>query len=178
MRYWQITTRRLSKAAQKLVMDEAWHPFQSTPLAWYRVWKKKIVQRLNFSSQQEQEMFLERFQNIPPLPEMATVSGFREELSMHLDGETLYAEVPLGYAPDHVEDLSAFLSEYGINLRPEEQLLYARIPIPELTIEELARAQEAIVGVRLYFQAASQGSDASTREAARNAFRQMVAAEE
>src|SRR5215212_4781811 len=98
MRYWQITTRRLSRAASKLTMDDVWHEWNAAPHSWYRVRNKKMVQRVTFDSPQEAEVLLPLVHSLEPLPELAQASGFREEITVRLLDDSLWFVIPLGYA--------------------------------------------------------------------------------
>ncbi|HWF43256.1 MAG TPA: hypothetical protein VG537_01315 [Candidatus Kapabacteria bacterium] len=180
MRYSQITTSRLSKAARKLDPDGAWHPFQSTPFAWYRIWKKRLVQRVNFENADEEELLLPFVQRLEPLPEMATTTGFREELTIRSKNKRLGDEnafevvISLGYESPFIEEMRTTLGSYQITLSPEGPLLFAHLPLTVLTTEELTQAQEQILAVRLFFQAVTTSDSPRAFEAAKIGFQNMM----
>ena len=175
MRYWQITTARLSKAAQKLNYDGVWHPFQSAPLSWYRVWKKRLIQRVNFANSDEENLLLPLVEQIEPLPEMATVTGFREELNVAIRDDTYRVTIPLGYEPPNIADVRKTFGSFNILLSLEENLLYAHLPLVTLTTADLTEAQSQISALRLFFQAATISEDKNSLEAARKGFEKMMA---
>ena len=174
MRYWQITTARLSKAARKLDYDGSWHPFQSALYSWYRVWKKRLIQRVNFANSDEENMLLPLVEQIEPLPEMATVTGFREELNVTVGDETYRVTIPLGYEPPNIADVQKTFSSYNISLSLEGNLLYAHLPLAALTTADLTEAQSQLSAVRLFFQAATMSEDKNSLEAARKGFEKMM----
>lgn len=175
LRYWQITTARLSRAARKLDYDGLWHTFHSTPYAWYRVWNKRLVQRANFSSYEEEHLLLPLVEQLSPLPEMATVTGFREELNIDTTNDRFEVKVPLGYAPEYVDVIRSTLSVYGISIWEEESpLLYAYLPLVALTTPDLTRVQAQIAAVRLFFQAAISSDSSKAMEAARLGFERIM----
>lgn len=174
MRYWQITTRRLSKAAAKLEMDDEWHPFASTPHSWYRVWRKKIVQRVNFVDEKEEKILFDLIAAIEPLPELATVSGFREELNITLTDDRFWLTLPVGYEPPHLESIQKALLEFGIRCQIKEGLLYAFLPIDSLSREALVLAQSTLVSLRLFFQAVLPSPNPQTIYAALEGFRNSL----
>jgi hypothetical protein len=175
MRYWQISRIRLGRAARKLTMDNEWHSFESTPYAWYRVWNKRLVQRVNFDNEDEEKKLLPLIQNITPLQELASVTGFREEIQVVWEADALFVTLPLGYEPANIEAIRKKLKQYGIRLVDLDKLLYARIPIEAVTKAELENAQSKIVAVRLFFQAASLSADARTMNAATEGFDKIMA---
>jgi hypothetical protein len=174
MRYWQMRAARLSTASQKLEADGQWHSMRETPHAWYRVGKGRIVQRVNFESDLEEHTLLPKIETLDPLPEMATVTGFREELRMKLESDNVFVILPLGYAPSTLDTLSAALEEYGIELRNEGALLYAFVPVVDVTRDELIHSQHVLTAVRLLFQALSASSAEAAIAAAIRAFRTAI----
>ena len=151
MRYSQITTSRLSKSASKLDMDGEWHPFHSTPLAWYRVWRKRLVQRSNFVDENEERIILPLLQSLEPLKRISGTMGFRDELNVILVDDRLEVVAALGYASDTLADLRSALSSLGISVSVDENIITARVPIEELTSEALSTARARLVEARLMF---------------------------
>ena len=174
MRYWQISRIRLGRAARKLEMDNEWHPFESISHAWYRVWNKRMVQRLNFENSGEEEKYLHFFQNVQPLKDTASVTGFREEIQIIEKDDALHVTFPLGYEPSNLDAIRKYLLKHRIQLSSKEQLLYAEIPISTLSNPELDRAQSVIVALRLFFQAVISGSGNSALNAAADGFEKIM----
>jgi hypothetical protein len=148
LKYWQITTSRLSRAAQKLTMDDDWHPFESTPNAWYRVWHKKLVQRVNFADSHEEAQLLPLVREIEPLESMGRVGGFREEMEVTATDDGFAAIVPLGYVPDDKAQLERSLGSNNMQLATEGNLASVRIPFETLDRASLAEVRERLALAR------------------------------
>lgn len=155
-------------------MDDAWHPFASSPLSWYRVWRKKIVQRATFENEREEAELLPQMSTIEPLPDLASVSGFREELAIVYRDSSLFVRLPLGYAPSAFAEFERALRTLHIRSETEGELIFALLPLDALTREALLAVTEQQMAVRLYFQAVTAaGVDARALEAARDGFQRM-----
>jgi hypothetical protein len=176
VRYWQMRAARLSTASQKLEADGLWHPMATTPLAWYRVGKGRVVQRVNFESDEEQETLFPLISEVDPLPDLASVAGFREELKIEMQGDDLFVVLPLGYAPANMEVLESTLGEYGIELRDRDTLLFAYVPLITVDRAELIRSQSVLTSVRLFYQAVLKSTALSEANAAVHAFRTSIEA--
>jgi hypothetical protein len=174
MRYWQMRAARLSTASQKLEADGQWHPMRGTPHAWYRVGKGRIVQRANFDNESEEQVLLEQIMQVDPLPEMATVTGFREEIRLTLESDAAYVILPLGYALEAQETLRSTLDEYGIDLQTEDSLIYAYVPVLAINREELIYSQNVLTTVRLLYQALKISGAKTNATAAVMAFRTAI----
>lgn len=174
MRYWQMRAARLSRAAQKLDADGQWHPMTGTPNAWYRVGKGRVVQRVNFESDYEAKVLLPQISQVDPLLEMATVTGFREEVRIALIDDIAHLVLPLGYAPKELDAFRNAVGEYGIEVRAEDLLLYAYLSIAAVTRDELIYSQRVLVAVRLFFQAVTQAQTTNSLSAAMRAFRNSI----
>jgi hypothetical protein len=161
MRYWQVTTRRFSTHAQKLEQDGNWHPFTSTPHSWYRVYGRKVIQRVSFSDAREAEMLFPLVQDLVPLQAIERQAGFREEIDIQLLDQGPALMVLLGYDSVDIGKLTARLRRDGIVLLPKDQLLYAAILLDSISQESLVLAQEKASAVRLLFQGVQQGGEAA-----------------
>ena len=151
MRYWQFTTRRMSRAVQKLEMDGAWHTFQSAEHSIYRVWNKKIVQRATFKDDAEEELLRPSIVVLEPLPDMAQTTGFREELRIELIADKLWMVQPLGYPLEPEENANSFeraLAECGIRAMVLDGLLANATPVLEIERACLLQAIELGYAVR------------------------------
>jgi hypothetical protein len=153
LKYWQITTSRLSRAAHKLTMDDEWHPFESTPHAWYRVWHKKLVQRVNFRDFAEQEQLLPLIRPIEPLESMGRTGGFREEMEVRIHGDGFAVVVPLGYAPEDPAEFIRSLKSNNLQLSVEGNLASVVIPIEVLDHDSLAEARVRLALARQLYDA-------------------------
>lgn len=161
MRYWQVTTRRLSTAARKLEMDGEWHPFASTPHSWYRVWKRKLVQRVTFRDQIEEDSLLEKMADLEPLEEMVQTAGFREEIDIEELESGLALIGLLGYPTQVDKRFGPLLKRNGMSLTDKEGLLFIAVPVDSLLKEDVMRSQEKLMTVKMLFQAiALHGSQA------------------
>jgi len=110
---------------------------------------------VNFDDSQEEQDYLPLLNAITPLQELASVTGFREEIQVGREDDSLYVTLPLGYEPKQIDAIKRKLQQYGITIVDREKLLYARIPIDGITKDELERGQSKIAAVRLFFQAAA-----------------------
>lgn len=174
MRYWQMRAARLSTASQKLEADGQWHTMAATPLAWYRVGKSRIVQRVNFESDLEQETLFPLISQVDPLPDLASVTGFREELKIEMRGDDFFVVLPLGYSPARRDELEGTLSEYGVEIREIESLIYAYVPLITIERDELIHSQGVLTAVRLFYQAILKSSTTVEANAAESAFRASI----
>lgn len=153
MRYWQVTTRRLSTAAQKLEMDEAWHPFASTPHSWYRVWKRKLVQRVTFRDQVEEDGMLEKMADLEPLEDMVQTAGFREEIDIEELEQGLVLIGLLGYPTQVDKRMGPLLKRHSMRLIEKEGLQFIAVPVADLQKPQIMMAQERLLSAKLLFQA-------------------------
>lgn len=151
MKYWQITTSRLSRSAKKLEWDSNWHAFESTPHAWYRVWHKRLVQRVNFANSEEETQLLPLVRTIEPLESMGRTGGFREEMEIQITENGFAAVVPVGYAPADPTRLEREFTANKINLRIEGNLATAVIPFERLDLESLVEVRERLALARQLF---------------------------
>ena len=133
-----------------------------------------MVQRLNFENEVEERTYLPIFRSVVPLKDTASVTGFREEIQIVEEGDSLRVTLPLGYEPANIEAIRRYLSRHEITLAPIEQLVYARISIRAITNEELDRAQLVIAALRLFFQAATLASDTRGLSAAAEGFEKLM----
>jgi len=152
----------MSRAAAKLNSDGSWHPFSTTPHSWYRVWQKKLIQRVQFESEAEESEFKDRMDHFEPLPEIATEEGFREELVLHSSENGLTIRTMLGYpiseeAFAHIFNVT--LSSVGLGSEVIEGLLFLITPVEEFRTEIVAKKQEVILGGRLLYTALSRGEN-------------------
>ena len=139
------------------------------------------MQRINFEDSAEEEQLLPAVQQLEPLPEMATTTGFREELTIRIKKNSLRENrfeviIPLGYEPPLLEEINKTLGLYHISLSQNGPLLSAHLPLESLTTEALTHAQEHILAVRLFFQAAATSDNPRTLQAAIIGFENMMRA--
>jgi hypothetical protein len=154
MRYWQVTTRRLSTAARKLEMDGEWHPFSSTPHSWYRVWKQKLVQRVTFRDQTEEDSMLERISQLEPLETMVQTAGFREEIDIEETETGGLALIGLLGYPTSVDKRTApLLKRNGMSLIEKEGLLFIAVPLSGVETAVVMSAQEKLATAKMLYQA-------------------------
>jgi hypothetical protein len=153
MRYWQVTTRRLSSAAQKLDMDGEWHPFASTPHSWYRVWKKKLIQRVAFRDQAEEDRLLEQITPLEPLEDLVQTAGFREEIDIEELDRGLALIGLLGYPTQIDKRMGPLLKRNGMALVEKEGLLFIAVPVSALEKPIVMSAQERLAAARMFYQA-------------------------
>ncbi len=151
MRYGQITTSRLSRVAKKLNADGEWHPSETNPHAWYRVWRKRLVQRATFEDEREKALLLPALYTLEPV-ELASTGGFREELTIRITDDRLEVALPLGYRESVSDALLHSFKAHGITFTEEDGLLVAHLPFESLTTEDLTNVQERMVEVREAFQ--------------------------
>ena len=148
LKYWQITTSRLSRAAQKLTMDDAWHEFESMPHAWYRVWRKRLVQRVNFRDSDEEMQLLPMIRTIEPLESMGRTGGFREEMEIRMMDDRFAVVVPLGYIPKAPSRLERLLSSSNMTLSTDGNLASVVIAFDVLDHDSLTEARERLALAR------------------------------
>lgn len=159
MRYWQVTTRRLSTAARKLEMDGEWHPFASAPHSWYRVWKKKLVQRVTFRDQAEEDSMLERISRLEPLETLVQTAGFREEIDIEESEGTsdgpggLSLIGMLGYPTSVDKRMTPLLKRNGMQMIEKEGLLFVAVPVRGLDTPTVMQAQEKLATAKMLYQA-------------------------
>jgi hypothetical protein len=152
MKYWQITTSRLSKAAKKLVWDDEWHPFESTPNAWYRVWHKRLVQRVNFEDAAEAEQLLPLVRKIEPLESMGRTGGFREEMEIRVTPAGFAAMIPIGYTPEDLKAFERTLARHKMLAEIQGNLLTIMIPFETLDHESLVEVRERLALARQLYE--------------------------
>jgi len=154
MRYWQVSTRRFSRASQKLEMDEAWHEFTATPLSWYRVWKKKLIQRVTFASSEEEGLLLPLVQTLEPLPDISPSTGFREEIALELADDKLLSRGILGYSLGDEKDklLKKGLKQFRIELREEDRVLKTTVSLLTLDHPSIKESQMRQEVAKLCYQ--------------------------
>jgi hypothetical protein len=173
MRYWQITTRRLSRAAAKLRMDDAWHAWQAAPLSWYRVWKKKMVQRITFETSAEEAIVFPLLGAFEPLPDVSGTAGFREEVWIVVEDDRFSLRVPLGYRFSEVEKQQAFdrpLAQFGMSTGVEQSLVYVNVPIEQFDRTSIIASQTLARGARLFFQGLTAATTSRQIEGAAEVF--------
>jgi hypothetical protein len=154
MRYWQVTTRRLSTAARKLEMDGEWHPFASTEHSWYRVWKRKLVQRVTFRDQNEEDAMLERISQLEPLETLVQTAGFREEIDIEATEKGGLSLIGmLGYPTSVDKRTAPLLKRNGMALVEKEGLLFISVPLSALDTPTVMSAQEKLATAKMLYQA-------------------------
>ncbi len=153
MRYWQVTTRRLSTAARKLDMDGEWRPFSTTPHSWYRVWKQKLVQRVTFRDQAEEDSMLERISQLEPLETMVQTAGFREEIDIEETEQGLALIGLLGYPTSLDKRTAPLLKRNGMRLIEKEGLLFIAVPMTGVEKPIMMSAQEKLEMAKMLYQA-------------------------
>jgi hypothetical protein len=153
MRYWQVTTRRLSTAARKLDMDGEWHPFASAEHSWYRVWKRKLVQRVTFRDQAEEDSMLERISQLEPLETMVQTAGFREEIDIEERESGLALIGMLGYPTSVDKRMGPLLKRNGMLLAEKEGLLFVAVPLAGVETPTVMSAQEKLATAKMLYQA-------------------------
>src|ERR1051325_10636975 len=97
MKYWQLPARRLSTAARKLEADGAWHPFHHGEHSWYRIGKGRMLQRVQFIDENEERGLMPSLEALDPLPDLARVAGFREEVNIEQSDEGFVLSSMIGY---------------------------------------------------------------------------------
>lgn len=154
MRYWQVTTRRLSTAARKLEMDGEWHPFSSTPHSWYRVWKRQLVQRVTFRDQAEEDAMLSQISQFEPLETMVQTAGFREEIDIEATEKGGLSLIGmLGYPTSVDKRTTPLLKRNGMSLIEKEGLLFVGVPLSDLETSVVMSAQEKLETAKMLYQA-------------------------
>jgi hypothetical protein len=160
VKYWQITTRRMSRAAQKLEMDEVWHPSNASPLSWYRVWHKRMIQRVQFESVAEEQSLLPRLGQFEPVAERSGVEGFREQLVLESTERGMMIVSLLGYPITETESNHAFehaIEAVGNTTQVRNSLLFLLTPLPELSSKSVIKSEELITHIKLLYQALNFG---------------------
>jgi hypothetical protein len=179
MKYWQVSMRRMSRAANKLDMDGAWHPFATGEHSWYRVWNRKTIQRTQFRDAIEQDLLLPMLADFEPLSELEQVSGFREEVRIDVIDDTFQIGVILGYpltGKPQSQALNNAAKRHKITISTEETLLLVFVPLEGLTALEITRAQQLLSALRLFYQTLGT-ENAAAIGAANLAFERMVSAD-
>lgn len=147
MRYWQVSLRRLSRAANKFERDGLWHRAKSSILTWYRVPDKKWLQRVEFADKLEEAIFQPLIGNLPPLPDLGQTAGFREETRFRAEDDVIYQEILLGYGHEQGESLTPA----HIKVRNEDGLLYALTVLESMDIPHILDAAEKLVSYKSVF---------------------------
>ncbi len=160
MKYWQITTRRMSRAAQKLVMDDAWHQMNTSPFSWYRVWHKRMIQRAQFVSEIEAREMLPLLDRFEPIAERSGVEGFREQLVLESGEQGMRLVTLLGYPIEEGEHMHAFthaIEQLGNSSEVRDHLLFLVTPLPDLSSAAMIDTEEIISHTKLLYQALRMG---------------------
>jgi hypothetical protein len=160
-------------------MDDEWHTWQAAPLAWYRVWKKKMVQRVTFESQTEEEIVFPLLAALEPLPDVSGAAGFREELWITIDDDRFALHLPLGYQfTDDAKALvfSQALGQYQVATSAKQNLVYAVVPVEQFDRDSIIIAQILAQAARLFFQALTTASTPSQMRGAAEVFSKHVEA--
>jgi hypothetical protein len=154
MRYWQITTRRLSQAQHKLLKDGEWHPFGEQARSYYRVWQNKIVQRVSFESDEEERALFDAVKNIQPFRDTAGTEGFREELRFVFRDDHIAMLHPLGYVlpEEQMKMFERVCEHFGAVSKAEGNLLWLEVQVAEITNAAIVRSQETIARLKLEYQ--------------------------
>ncbi len=166
----------MSGAANKLDLDGAWHPFATGEHSWYRVWNRKTIQRIQFRDGVEEDLLLPMLTDFEPLSELEQVSGFREEVRIELNDDTFQIGVILGYplaGKPQSQALSKAVRRHKITICTEETLLLVFASLEALTALEIARAQQLLSALRLFYQTL-RTEDAGAIGAANLAFERMA----
>ena len=129
-------------------MDDEWHPFESTPHAWYRVWRKRLVQRVNFADALEEVQLLPLMRTVEPLEFMGRTGGFREEMEVLIQSEGFAVVGPLGYAPEDLPDLERLLRPNKMSVSVKGNLANVIIPFETLDHDSLAEVRERLALAR------------------------------
>ena len=177
MKYWQITTHRMSKAANKLTADGAWHRFNTVTLSWYRVWQKRLIQRIQFDSQSEESEFLPRLPKFEPLAEITSGGGFREELVLRWSESGPSMTALLGYPFKDGTSSDKFdtaLGQFDIHSERSEGLLFCVIGLRDFEKKEIEAKQSILLSAKLLYDALLRGERASNAIAV---FQRQVLAE-
>lgn len=136
-------------------MDEQWHPFSATPMSWYRVWKKKLIQRATFESDAEQETLFPMLMTLPPIENLSLEGGFREELHFELRDDQLYLVIMAGYAlsEEKNELLQPLLRMWGGVYEERDTLAFLAKELADFAPEYISEAQRYLEAMRLCYQA-------------------------
>lgn len=165
MRYWQVTTRRFSTHAQKLEQDGAWHPFASTPRSWYRVFRKKIIQRITFDSPEEEAELFPRLQDLEPLEGIMRSAGFREDIDIQLMEEGPSLIVLLGYEVPGMDLMTKRLKRDAVTVSLTDRVISLAVRLEAIDQREIVKAQEKALAARMLYQSLQTGGQATWQAA-------------
>jgi len=158
----------MSRAAQKLIMDDAWHPSATSPHSWYRVWHRRLIQRAQFENEQEEQSLFPMLDRFEPIEERSGSEGFREQLVIELADDAVVFVTLLGYPLEEKAsaafDRAIALANAATTFR--DGLLFLRVTLDELTHEQVTLAEESAFRIKLFYQALAAGSGFAAAEAA------------